>query len=167
MRMVTLSVASQQAVRQRGLDALSGKRRGAHISFASTNLLWQLLTAKRWDLLKAMTGGGPMNLREGTRHTGRNVKAVHGDVHALLAVGILRKTRTAPSNFLSMPSMSISSSKPREDELRVRAYAPGVSDTNPAISRRHPPAEESDPGFRRRGRSSYARSRTRRPRASP
>ena len=43
---------------------MSGKRRGAHISFASADLLWKLPTAKRWDLLKAMTGGGAMTLRE-------------------------------------------------------------------------------------------------------
>src|SRR5579862_700464 len=64
MRMVILSAASQQAVRKPGLDAFSGKRHGAHISFASKDLLWQLLTAKRRDLPKAMTGGGPMTLRE-------------------------------------------------------------------------------------------------------
>ena len=52
MKTVTLSVANRQAVKQRGLDAFSGKRRGAHISFASADLLW--LTAKRWQLLKAL-----------------------------------------------------------------------------------------------------------------
>jgi predicted transcriptional regulator len=97
--MVTLSVASQQAVRQRELDALSGKRRGAHISFASTDLLWQLLTAKRWDLLKAMTGGGPTTLREAARRAGRDVKAVHSDVHALLSAGILRKNEDGTIEF--------------------------------------------------------------------
>ena len=54
MKTVTLSIANQQAVKQRALDALSGKRRGAHISFASADLLWKVLTAKRWELLKAM-----------------------------------------------------------------------------------------------------------------
>jgi predicted transcriptional regulator len=31
-------------------------------------------------------------LREAARRVGRDVKAVHGDVHALLKVGILQKT---------------------------------------------------------------------------
>ena len=39
-----------------------------------------------------MTGAGPISIREAARLLGRNVKAVHGDVHNLLNVGILRKT---------------------------------------------------------------------------
>ena len=99
MKTVTLSVANRQAVKQRALDALSGKRRGAHISFASAELLWKVLTAKRWELLKAMAGGGAMTLREAARRAERDVKAVHGDVHALLAAGVLRKTADGRIEF--------------------------------------------------------------------
>ena len=91
MKTVTLSVATREALTRRALDAFSGKRRGAHISFASADLLWKVLTAKRWELLKAMTGGGAMTLREAARRAERDVKAVHGDVHALLAAGVLRR----------------------------------------------------------------------------
>jgi len=99
MKTVTLSVANRQAVNQRALDAFSGKRRGAHISFASADLLWKVLTAKRWELLKAMAGGGAMTLREAARRAERDVKAVHGDVHALLAAGVLRKTADGRIEF--------------------------------------------------------------------
>ena len=99
MRTVTLSVASRRAVKQRALEAFSGKRHGAHISFASAELLWEVLTAKRWDLLKAMAGGGTMTLREAARRAGRDVKAVHGDVHALLAAGVLRKNADGRIEF--------------------------------------------------------------------
>jgi predicted transcriptional regulator len=99
MRTVTLSIANRQDVNQRVLDAFSGKRRGAHISFASVDLLWNVLTAKRWELLKAMAGAGAMTLREAARRAGRDVKAVHGDVHALLAAGILRKNADGKIEF--------------------------------------------------------------------
>jgi len=99
MRTVTLSVASREAVSRRALEAFSGKRRGAHISFSSADLLWKVLTAKRWDLLKAMTGGGAMTLREAARRAGRDVKAVHGDVHALLAAGVLRRNADGRIEF--------------------------------------------------------------------
>ena len=99
MKTVTLSVASRQAVKQRALDAFSGKRRGAHISFASPDLLWKVLTAKRWELIKAMAGGGAMTLREAARRAERDVKAVHGDVHALLAAGVLRKSEDGKIEF--------------------------------------------------------------------
>ena len=99
MKTVTLSVASRQAVKQRAVDAFAGKRRGARISFASADLLWKVLTAKRWELLKAMAGGGAMTLREAARRAERDVKAVHGDVHALLAAGVLRKTEDGKIEF--------------------------------------------------------------------
>ena len=99
MKTVTLSVANRQAVKQRALGAFSGKRRGAHISFASVDLLWKVLTSKRWELLKAMAGGGPMTLREAARRAGRDVKAVHGDVHALLTAGVLRKNEDGKIEF--------------------------------------------------------------------
>ena len=99
MKTVTLSVATRETVTRRALDAFSGKRRGSHISFASADLLWKVLTAKRWELLKAMTGAGAMTLREAARRAERDVKAVHGDVHALLAAGILRKNADRKIEF--------------------------------------------------------------------
>ena len=99
MRTVTLSVDTREGVTRRALEALSGKRRGAHISFASADLVWKVLTAKRWELLKAMAGGDAMTLREVARRVERDVKAVHGDVHALLAAGILRKNEDGKIEF--------------------------------------------------------------------
>lgn len=91
MNTVTLSVASREEVTRRALAAFAGERQGAHISFASVELLWETLTRKRWELLKAMAGQGPMSIREAARRVGRDVKAVHRDVKALLVAGILEK----------------------------------------------------------------------------
>ena len=66
--------------------------REARIGFATPELLWQVLTAKRRELLKAMCGAGPMSIREAARRVGRDVKAVHGDITALLDTGILNRT---------------------------------------------------------------------------
>jgi predicted transcriptional regulator len=63
--------------------------RSARISFATPELLWKVLTAKRWELLKALCGAGPVSVREAARRVGRDVKAVHGDVTALLNAGVL------------------------------------------------------------------------------
>ena len=63
--------------------------KSARISFATPELLWRLLTAKRWELLKALCGAGPLSIREAARRVGRDVKAVHGDVTALLNAGVL------------------------------------------------------------------------------
>ena len=63
--------------------------RSARISFATPELLWRVLTAKRWELLKVLCGAGPMSIREAARRVERDVKAVHSDITALLNAGVL------------------------------------------------------------------------------
>jgi predicted transcriptional regulator len=92
MTTVTLSVASREDVTRRALAAFEGQAQGAHISFASVELLWQTLTTKRWEILKAMTGQGPLTIREVARRVERDVKAVHGDIHTLLDAGVIERT---------------------------------------------------------------------------
>lgn len=94
MRTVTLDVAGLQT----GLDAFrqawkTGQAEGeARISFASPELLWKVLTAKRWARLKALAGKPPMSIRAAARASGRDVKAVHGDLTVLIETGIVRRT---------------------------------------------------------------------------
>lgn len=71
----------------------------ARIGFATPELLWEVLTAKRWELLKTLCGVGPVSIREAARRVGRDVKAVHGDVTALLAAGVLTRNSTGRIEF--------------------------------------------------------------------
>ena len=89
MNTVTLSVASRADITWRASAAFDGQSQGAHISFALVELLWQTLTRKRWELLHALTGQGVMSIREAARRVGRDVKAVHSDISALIAAGIV------------------------------------------------------------------------------
>jgi len=66
-------------------------QKSARISFATPELLWQVLTVKRWELLKALCGAGPVSIREAARRVGRDVKAVHSDITALLNAGVLER----------------------------------------------------------------------------
>lgn len=99
MRTVTLGVASREKINKRLLKAFEGKRQGTFISFKSPALLFKVLSGKRWELLKVMTGSGPMSIREAARRLDRDVKAVHGDVHVLLKAGILQKTAKGQIEF--------------------------------------------------------------------
>jgi predicted transcriptional regulator len=92
MKTVTLQVAKLEEVKRRAQDAFRGKKQGVRISFTTPEMLFRLLTAKRWELIRSMVGAGPLAIREVARRVDRDVKAVHGDVHALLNAGILRKT---------------------------------------------------------------------------
>ena len=67
-------------------------QKSARISFASPELLWRVLTQKRWELIKALCGAGPVSIREAARRVARDVKAVHSDVTALLNAGVLDRT---------------------------------------------------------------------------
>lgn len=74
--------------------------KAARISFATPELLWRVLTAKRWELLKALCGAGPVSIREAARRVGRDIKAVHSDISALLNAGILER---APEGGIVFP----------------------------------------------------------------
>ena len=71
----------------------------AHISFATPELLWKVLTAKRWEILKALCGAGPVSIREVARRIGRDVKAVHSDIAALLSAGLLSRAEGGGVEF--------------------------------------------------------------------
>jgi predicted transcriptional regulator len=92
MKTVTLQVARLEEVKGRARDAFKGRKQGPRISFATPELLFRLLTAKRWELIRAMAGAGPMTIREAARRVKRDVKAVHSDVHVPLNAGLLQRT---------------------------------------------------------------------------
>ena len=99
MRTVTLEIADRASTSQRFINAMNDTPQGAFISFASPDLLFKTLTAKRWELLQAMTGAGALSIREAARRLQRDVKAVHGDVQALLNAGLLEKDATGKILF--------------------------------------------------------------------
>jgi len=89
MTTVTIGISSVEDTKARALRAFQGEEQGAFISFATAELLWKVITPKRWEVLKAMTGMGPMAIREVARRVDRDVKSVHGDIQALLKSGVL------------------------------------------------------------------------------
>jgi predicted transcriptional regulator len=74
-------------------------QKSARISFATPELLWKVLTARRWELLKALCGAGPVSIREAARRVERDVKGVHTDVTALLKAGVLVRTEEGEIEF--------------------------------------------------------------------
>ena len=92
MKTVTLEVCAIDDVKRRFVQAFSGKEQGVFINFESSAALWKALSVKRWQLIEMLTGAGPVTIREAARRVQRDVKAVHGDIHALLNTGLLAKT---------------------------------------------------------------------------
>ncbi len=92
MTTVTLGISSADDTKARMLRAFQGKGQGAFISFATPELLWKVITRKRWEILRAMTGAGPIAIREIARRVERDVKSVHADVQTLLKAGVIDRT---------------------------------------------------------------------------
>lgn len=91
MTAVTITVDSADAFRQRVTEAFAGRRQAPRISFESLDTLWKVLAPHRMALVQTLAGAGPISLREAARRVGRDVRAVHSDVHMLLQAGVLRK----------------------------------------------------------------------------
>lgn len=92
MNTVTIGISSVEEARARAARAFAGERQGAFVSFPSVELLWKVITPKRWELLRLVCGAGPLSIREIARRAKRDVKSVHGDVQALLKAGILDRS---------------------------------------------------------------------------
>lgn len=92
MSTVTLGISNLDQVKKRVASAFQGERQGAYLTFASVELLWRTMTPRRWEIIRFMTGRGPVTLRGIARGVDRDPKTTHGDVHALLDAGILEKS---------------------------------------------------------------------------
>lgn len=89
MNTVTIGVAPLEATKGRMRRAFRGEKQGAFIGFASLELLWKVLTPKRWEIVRVLAGAGPLAIRAVARRVERDVKSVHGDVQSLLKAGVL------------------------------------------------------------------------------
>lgn len=98
MKTVVLEVRSLASTMQ-GVMKTRRAEKEARIAFASPELLWKVLTSKRWELLRALCGAGPLSIREAARRVGRDVKAVHGDLIALIEAGVVNRNASGAIEF--------------------------------------------------------------------
>ena len=99
MAAVTIGIADVGDTKKRMRRAFAGHREGAFIGFASIELMWKVITPKRWQLMRTIAGAGPLAIREIARRVGRDVKSVHGDVSALLKAGVLDRATDGRIEF--------------------------------------------------------------------
>ncbi|BAO91324.1 winged helix DNA-binding protein [Caballeronia cordobensis] len=88
---VRIGILSLEEMAEQTLAELdTGKYHGAFFGYATPELLFRTFTTPRWQIIRAMTGAGPMSIRELSRRLERDVKGVHRDVKALLEAGLLQ-----------------------------------------------------------------------------
>lgn len=105
MRTATIQIRkASDALEQARADFLTawqtGEYSGEHFSFESPAALFRVLTPKRWELIECLQKTGPLGVRALARTLGRDVKRVHEDAAALVAIGIIEKT---PEGKLVVP----------------------------------------------------------------
>ncbi|EBX7464765.1 glycosyl transferase family 1 [Salmonella enterica subsp. enterica serovar Bareilly] len=93
MTAVTIIVSSLNETRRNTIASMQGDKsvQGEFITFLSFGDMHSTLTPKRVDILNAMTGEGELTFREVASRVGRDVKAVHTDVTALIKCGIVER----------------------------------------------------------------------------
>jgi predicted transcriptional regulator len=85
------AAALERGARQFRRAWQTGKDLGSHFSFESPEALFRSVTPARWAVIERLQAIGPSTLRGLARALGRDVKAVHRDAHALIAIGLVAK----------------------------------------------------------------------------
>lgn len=94
MKTVLFEVMQPDAAMARAAaEAKAGKYASqARITFRSAESMARVLTPTRWGIVQALTGAGPLGVRELARRVERDVKGVHTDANALVTAGVVDHT---------------------------------------------------------------------------
>jgi len=65
----------------------------ATIAFATPELARDMLTPKRWHILKSLCGVGAVSIGDIARRVGRDADSVSADVAAMLSAGVLERSQ--------------------------------------------------------------------------
>jgi predicted transcriptional regulator len=94
---VTFEIEAASSFEARALGIARALDRGeavpaqAHLSFPDMETLLTVLTPKRFTLLRILRQIGPSSIRALAAAAGRDYKAVHGDVSALIKEGLIER----------------------------------------------------------------------------
>ncbi len=97
---LTIEVASLEEVQKRILKATARRIPATpRYTFPTPEAMARSLTPARWSILQALTGAGPIGVRELARRVGRDVKDVHRDAESLVLNGLIDKTKDRKLSF--------------------------------------------------------------------
>jgi len=90
--MITMTPDWRGALRAAGQRATARGYQGEVLNFESAGSFFGKLTERRWALVHALQGQGPMSVRELARRMARDVRRVHDDVEVLAELGLVERT---------------------------------------------------------------------------
>lgn len=91
MKTLTVRIETLERFRQSVVDVMKSNHpeTSAGLSFASYAEMHRILTPKRLEIIRTMAGQTALSFREVARRVGRDFKAVHTDLTAMIAAGVL------------------------------------------------------------------------------
>ena len=93
MTTLTIEVQDRNSVKERMKAAFRGQTQGCRYIFRSEERLLEVLNPNRWTIVKALTGAGPIEVRELSRRVGRDIDGVDADAQVLVKCGLIDKTK--------------------------------------------------------------------------
>lgn len=103
---LTIGIDRLETIKQRMKDALRANTEQvehadttARYTFLSAADMARTLTPGRWAMIAALTGAGPLGVRELARRVERDVKGVHTDATALVQCGLVDRTEDGKLHF--------------------------------------------------------------------
>lgn len=91
MTTLTIGVSDLNDMQTRLDAAFRGEPQGCRYAFASEERLLEVLNGRRWAILRALAGQGPVGMRELARRLGRDIKPLSRDTKALTDCGLIDK----------------------------------------------------------------------------
>jgi len=93
---ITLDDDWKKVLRQSGKKVCAGLRSGRYqgerLNFETPAAFFSHLTPNRWEMIRVLQGAGEIGVRELARRLGRDVRRVHDDARALVALGLVERT---------------------------------------------------------------------------
>ena len=102
---ITLRSDWKSALRNAAAKASTGRYQGETLNFETPGAFFGQLTERRWQLVRELQAAqGKVGVRELARRLGRDVKRVHEDAGALVALGLVERDE---SGALACPYVDI------------------------------------------------------------
>jgi predicted transcriptional regulator len=90
--MITMTDDWRSSLRSAGRHATGRTYQGEVLNFETAGSFFGKLTERRWAMVHALQGQGPMPVREVARRVGRDVRRVHDDIQVLTELGLVERT---------------------------------------------------------------------------
>ena len=89
MKKLTQASPNWNSAQRRIARAIAGQIDGTKVTFTRADLFTEVMTARRWEIIRGLLGAGPLSISEVARRVRRRAKNIRNDIEALVGCGVL------------------------------------------------------------------------------